>query len=304
MHQGSFIARGTRRGSDDWRASGDGMRVLRALVALVLAIGLLTLAAGPATGAPVQAAPPATVVPQLPPEVTDTSAAVSPVVWQACQATGLAIGAIVVAGALIGVPPDVGVPLNAAIATATGPVLGLFFELCQQIPLPDAPPDSATDLQVPPLPSLGRPILPAALLASELRALDASLTAAGVPFAGALGDAADDLLACAAGQNPEPDTIPSLDPDVAGSGSVDGSTSPSKIPRLTERSLDGLAGGVVDVPPSGIALPAVQAAGSSESNGSSGTMLLLVALAGLAAAGWLHAGSRRGRTSSASRPSR
>ena len=80
-------------------------------------------------------------------------------------------------------------------------MLALFFEVCQQIPLPDDPPVCAVDDQVPPLPSLGRPILLAGLLANELRALDATLSGLGAPLEGALGTAADDLLGCAEGRD-------------------------------------------------------------------------------------------------------
>src|SRR5690606_5770660 len=87
-------------------------------------------------------------------------------------------------------------------------VLALFFEVCQQIPLPDDPPVCAVDDQVPPLPSLGRPILLAGLLANELRALDATLSGLGAPLEGALGTAADDLLDCAEGRDAPEEPAP------------------------------------------------------------------------------------------------
>jgi hypothetical protein len=261
----------------------------------------LSLALGPVAPAPAEAqeAPPTNVLPTLPPEVTGATTAVSPVVWQACRATGLAIGATIVAGTLLGVPPDVGVPLNAAVAALTGPVLGLFFELCQQVPLPDDPPDCATDQQVPPLPSLGRPILPAGLLASELRALDASLTRAGLPFAGALGDLADDLLDCAAGRNPEPDA--EVTEDGAGAAPARDTEPPADRPALDSgASVDGLPapvleGGAPAAPATGEPLPSVAVAGVSDPDTATGVVAALVALGALAAAGWIHAGSGRRR---------
>jgi hypothetical protein len=258
----------------------------------LLAVVALVLAPIPAGAAPAQDATPSSVLPELPPEVAQATAAVSPVVWQACRATGLAIGAVVVAGTLLGVPADVGVPLNAVIATATGPVLGLFFELCQQIPLPDAAPDCAADQQLPPLPSLGRPILPAALLAAELRALDASLTAAGVPFAGALGHAADDLLACAAGQNPEPDPPADAEPGAA-AAEVEAPSPSQMFPSPPAGAPAATVEPVAAPPVDDVALPPATAVGVSEDDGSAGLMGLLLGVGGLAGIGWFHAGSRR-----------
>ena len=62
-----------------------------------------------------------TVVPPLPDEADPITSGVSPVMWQTCNSVGLAVGLIVLAGTLAGVPPDIGVPLNEAIATASGP---------------------------------------------------------------------------------------------------------------------------------------------------------------------------------------
>jgi hypothetical protein len=269
-----------------------GLRAAAVAGAALLACGL-AVASAPAQASTTQDAPPSTILPTLPPEVEPLTAAVSPVVWQACRGVGLAVGLTVVVGALAGVPPDVGVPLNATIATLSGPVLTLFFEVCQQIPLPDEPPDCAVDAQVPPVPSLGRPVLLAGLLASELRALDATLDLAGLPFEGALGQAADALLACAAGRNPErdpepepPDTGPSVAPATpgAGGGGFGGGApqAPSDLPDLT-------AGGSAapDLEP-----PAPRPVSTSTSD-RVGLAVALLALAGLASATWVHAGRAR-----------
>jgi hypothetical protein len=267
-----------------------------ALAAAALLVGGLAVASAPARASTTQEAPPSTILPTLPPEAEPLTAAVSPVVWQACRGVGLAVGLTVVVGALAGVPPDVGVPLNATIATLSGPVLTLFFEVCQQIPLPDEPPDCAVDAQVPPVPSLGHPVLLAGLLASELRALDAALDLAGLPFDGALGRAADDLLACADGRNPErdpdpdpepPDTGPSVAPVIPGArgdgfGRGAGPQAPSDLPDLAagDSAAPDLA-------------PAAPRPVSTSTSDRAGLAVALLALAGLASATWVHAGRAR-----------
>jgi hypothetical protein len=265
-----------------------------ALLAVVVAV--------PPTGAtPGQDLPPTAVIPPLPDELDPLTAAISPVVWQACNGVGLAVGLITLAGTLAGVPPDVVVPLNDAIGTLSGPVLRTFFEICQQIPLPEDPPDCETDQLIPLLPSLGRPFPPAALLANELRALDTALQGAGLPLDGALGDAADDLLACAAGQNPEPDPPAegepepdagsNLAPAVGTGGPSGGGARPSSTPP---------GGGIAPVPgaskggpPSGDAFPVAQPINASTGGSGTGLAMALLGLALLAALGWLHAGNPR-----------
>ncbi|MDQ2648198.1 MAG: hypothetical protein M3Z03_01445, partial [Actinomycetota bacterium] len=189
------------------RPDGRGLGGLLA-TAIVMVLLAVIIPIGPVGTSAAQEAPPTMLVPSLPDELDAVTSAVSPLVWQACKSVGLAVGLIVVAGTLLGVPPDVTVPLNEAVATTGGPVLALFFEVCQQIPLPDDPPVCAVDDQVPPLPSLGRPILLAGLLANELRALDATLTGLGAPLDGALGTAADDLLGCAEGRDAPEEPAP------------------------------------------------------------------------------------------------
>lgn len=260
---------------------------------------LVVVIAGPPTGAtPRQELPPTTVVPDLPDEVDPITAAIGPVMWQACNGVGLAVGLIVVAGTLAGVPPDVGVPLNDAIAAASGPVLLTFFEVCQQIPLPETPPDCQADQLVPLLPSLGRPFPPAALLANELRALDTALDGAGLGLEGALSDAADDLLACAAGRNPEPDASgPGAEPgSVTGTGTVppsgsDGPSSGGAGPR-GEGGTSPAPAASGEVPSSGVPFPAQPITTSGGSTGTALAMALL-GLAALAGLGWLHAGNPR-----------
>jgi hypothetical protein len=275
-----------------------------------LAVGLLAAftATTSTSAAPGQELPPVTVVPPLPDEVDPVAAAVSPVLWQACNGVGFGVGLIVLAGTLAGVPSDVGVPLNDAIATASGPVLLTFFEVCQQIPLPDEPPSCETDQLVPLLPSLGRPFLPAALLANELRALDTALDGAGLPLDGALADAADDLLACAAGRDPEPDPPrPGPEPDapdtiteptVASSGPSGGGTA-----RPSTSSASGAPSAPrapEEAPVGGGSLPVSQPVSSSGGGTGTGLALSLLGLAGLAVLGWLHAGNpRAGRATAA-----
>lgn len=269
------------------------MRVAAVLTAAIL-VGA-SIASGPAQAYPTAEAPPSTVLPTLPPEVDPLTAAVSPVMWQACRGVGLAVGLTVVLGALAGVPPEVGVPLNAAIADVSGPVLTLFFEVCQQIPLPDEPPDCAVDAQVPPVPPLGRPVPVAGLLASELRALDTALDLAGLPFEGALAQAADDLLACAEGRNPErdpdppaPDTDPIDEPALptsAGPGGFGGGRPELPSSRLPDLPASG--GPAADL------APAAARPVSSSTSDRVGLALALLALAGLALASWVHAGRAR-----------
>ena len=64
----------------------------RASVAALLACGL-AVASAPARASTTAEAPPSTILPTLPPEVEPLTAAVSPVVWQACRSVGLAVGA-------------------------------------------------------------------------------------------------------------------------------------------------------------------------------------------------------------------
>ena len=277
-------------------------RVVRGIACLAVAL-LAVVIAGPPTGAaPGQEAPPATVVPPLPDEVDPIAEAISPVMWQACNGVGFAVGLIVLAGTLAGVPPEVGVPLNDAIATLSGPVLLTFFEVCQQIPLPEEPPSCETDELIPLLPSLGRPFLPAALLANELRALDTALAGAGLPLDGALGDAADDLLACAAGRDPEPDAPASgSEPDpepgtgaapiVDSGGTSSGGGGPSSAP---------VTGGAPPAPPTpeGASAPGVPGRvalpiSSAGRDTNTGLAVALLGLAALAVLGWLHAGNPR-----------
>ena len=151
------------------RALRDGLRPamrtrlgvrLAAVAGAALLAGGLAVASAPAQASTTQEAPPSTILPTLPSEAEPLTSAVSPVVWQACRGVGLAVGLTVVLGTLAGVPPDVGVPLNATIATLSGPVLTLFFEVCQQIPLPDEPPDCAADAAGP-APPVARPPGPA-----------------------------------------------------------------------------------------------------------------------------------------------
>ncbi len=277
-------------------------RVAAGVGAALLVCGL-AVAGAPARASTTAEAPPSTILPTLPSEVEPLTAAVSPVVWQACRSVGLAVGLTVVVGALAGVPPDVVVPLNATIATLSGPVLTLFFEICQQIPLPDDPPDCAVDQQVPPLPSLGRPVPLAGLLANELRALDTALDLAGLPFESALGQAADDLLACADGRNPDrdpepepPDTGPSVSPaiPVAGGGARGGGgpQAPSDLPDLA-------AG---DSAPRDLAPPAARPVSASTADGVGRAVALLV-LTGLASVIWVHAGrARPGRRAASDGP--
>lgn len=276
------------------------VRVVAGLGAALL-VGGLVVAGGPARASTTAEAPPSTILPTLPPELEPVAVAVSPVVWQACRSVGLAVGLIVVVGALAGVPPEVGVPLNAAIATSSGPVLTLFFEVCQQIPLPDEPPDCAFDAQVPPVPPLGRPVLFAGLLASELRALDEALDLAGLPFEGALGQAADDLLACADGRNPEPDPDPGPEPEGSapttdsGSSAVSGGGGPggagATVPPPVLPDLPGAGGSATTE----LAPPAATRPVSASTSDGVGRAVALLAVAALASATWVHAGrARRG----------
>jgi len=270
-----------------------------------VAVALLTvvIAGAPTSASPGQELPPITVVPPLPDELDPITGAISPVMWQACNSVGLAVGLIVLSGTLLGVPPDVGVPLNEAIATVSGPVLLIFFEVCQQIPLPEQPPDCETDLLLPLLPSLGRPILPAALLANQLRALDTALQTAGLPLDGALGDAADDLLDCAAGRNPEPDAPtpapePDLDPDASTPPLVDaGGTSSGGAapPRAPGGGATATTSPVAPekAPVSELPLAVAQPITSSDGGTGTGLAMALLGLAVLAVLGWLHAGNPR-----------
>jgi hypothetical protein len=255
---------------------------------------------GPVGTSAAQEAPPTMLIPSLPDELDVVTSAVSPLVWQACKSVGLAVGLIVVAGTLLGVPPDVTVPLNEAVATTGGPVLALFFEVCQQIPLPDDPPVCAVDDQVPPVPSLGRPILLVGLLANELRALDATLTGLGAPLDGALGTAADDLLGCAEGraaaEEPVPDDdVPAADPnDPPSTG--DGlfpADPPAAGGSLVAPDLT-VGGGAAPERPvgEGNALP-VTALSSGRSTDGAGLALSLLGVAVVAALAWAHAGSPR-----------
>ena len=260
------------------------------------------LAAAPA-GAALEQDPPTRVVPQLPDDLDPLTAGLSPVLWQACDGVGLAVGLIVLAGTLAGVPPEAGVPLNEAIATASGPVLRTFFEVCQQIPLPETAPDCQTDQLLPLLPSLGRPLLPAALLANELRALGTSLEGAGLPLQGALGDAADALLACAAGRNPQPDA-PAADPEPDPVTAPDatepaGTGGPTRGGGAPPRSPSGGALAAPDLGPSGPApasgapLAVARPAGSADGGTSTGVAMALLGAAALAGLGWVHAGRAR-----------
>jgi hypothetical protein len=268
------------------------------VVGVAVAVGLLAavLPFGSGTPAAAQEPPRTTIVPPLPDELDPLTAGLSPIVWQACRSVGLAVGLVAVAGTLAGVPADVSVPINDVIATSGGPVLALFFEVCQQIPLPDEPPVCAIDEQVPPLPSLGRPVLLAGLVANELRALDATITGLGAPLDGALGHAADDLLACAAGQQPAPEpTGPDLDggsPAAAG-----GSMFPISPNLVGSPGTNALVTppSATPVPPStGRSIPATPVRSLGASDGA-GLALSLLGLAVVALLGWLHAGSPRRR---------
>ncbi|HVV35129.1 MAG TPA: hypothetical protein VHC63_00890 [Acidimicrobiales bacterium] len=264
-------------------------------VAVVVAVALLC-GGGPAQAGVGDAVPtPDTVVPPLPPAVDPATAAVSPVMWQACNGVGLAVGLVVVAGTLAGVPPQVGVPLNRAVATASGPALTAFFELCQQIPLPDEAPDCATDQQLPALPTLGRPVLPFALLANELRALDHTLSGAGVPLNGALSRAADNLLQCADGHNPAPDPQPeasdSVLPSRAERGDIDAGGVSGLLGSLP--SLDAEPGAAGAPAPSALDLPPVGAITTPGRAHGAALAFALLALTALSVALWVQAGNAR-----------
>jgi hypothetical protein len=183
-------------------------------------------------------------------------------------------------------------------------VLLAFFEVCQQIPLPDKPPDCETDLLLPLLPSLGRPFLPAALLANQLRALDTALQGAGLPLDGALGGAADDLVECAAGRNPEPDPaaaepVPDLAPGAIPAPIVDagGTSSGGALPPSAPSG--GAAAAPVPAPPvqapvSRVPVAIAQPISASDGGTGTGLAMALLGLAALAVLGWLHAGNPRG----------
>jgi hypothetical protein len=275
------------------------VRVGTAAAMLLLALFVIGTPAGATPG---QELPPTTVVPQLPEELEPITAGVSPVMWQACNGAGLAVGLIVLAGTLAGAPSDVVVPLNDAIAAASGPVLRTFFEACQQIPLPEEPPDCGTDQVLPLLPSLGRPILPAALLANELRALDTTLGASGVPLEGALGDAADDLLACAAGRNPEPDAVtPDPVPDHVETGVAPapsfgpggGSSGGQTASPVVRGGSTPVGTGAAEPSAPEVRLPVAQPVRTSAAATGTGLALALLAVAALAVLGWVHAGNPR-----------
>ena len=282
-------------------------RVVRWTACAMVALLAFVVTATPGAATPGQELPPMTVVPPLPDEAEPITSGVSPIMWQTCNSVGLAVGLIVLAGTLAGVPPDIGVPLNDAIATASGPVLSTFFEVCQQIPLPQTAPDCETDQLIPLLPSLGRPFLPAALLANELRALGTSLEGGGLPLDGALGDAADDLLACAAGRNPEPDdpgpgSEPELDPvetaaPVVDSDSTSGGPVPSLAPSAPGGTTPPAATAPEETPASDLQLRAARPITASDGGTGTGLAMALLGLAALAVLGWLHAGNpRSGRT--------
>jgi hypothetical protein len=279
------------------------MRVLRvAAAALVLALVAAPAHATPAPTA--RAAAPVPLVPDLPAPLDPVAEAVSPLVWQTCRAVGLVIGLTEVAGTLAGLPPSTTTSVNDVIAAATGPVLTTFFEVCQQIPLPDDPPTCAVDAQLPSLPYLGRPVLVAGLLANELRALDTAFGKLGVPLHGALGDAADAVLACAAGRDPSPaapapaPASPSAAPATALPGL--GTSVAVAAPSYDGPSLD--VGPSTDDRPVATA-PPVRAAGpvrpetrpvrASGADQGRGTAWALVGLAALAAAAWRVAGRPR-----------
>jgi hypothetical protein len=270
------------------------------MAAIGLVVGLLAVALpiGPISMSSAQDAPPIAVLP-VPDEADAVTSAVSPVVWQACRSVGLAVGLVAVAGTLAGVPPDVTVPLNEALATSGGPVLALFFELCQEIPLPDEPPLCAVDEQVPPLPSLGRPVLLAGLLANELRALDATISGLGAPLDGALGAAADDLLACVDGQQPAPDDLPAEseagDPPGREDGLLFPVAPPVRRPTATTEPLDGGR-----VTPAGSAIASgpvpVATASTVDATDGAGLALSLLGVAAIALLAWVHVGNPRSRS--------
>jgi len=277
-------------------------QVARGIACVAVTLLAVVIAGTPTGAAPGQELPPVTAVPHLPDETDPLTTAISPVMWQACNGVGFAVGLIVVAGTLAGVPPEVGVPLNDAIATASGPVLLTFFEACQQIPLPEEAPTCETDQLLPLLPSLGRPFLPAALLANELRALDTALQGAGLPLEGALADAADDLLACAAGRDPEPDapgpgSEPDLDPDTAvapivgSDGTSSGGVGPSRAP--SSGGTPPAPATPDDAPAPGVRLPVPQPVSTAGGGTGTGLAIALLGLAALAVLGWLHAGNPR-----------
>jgi hypothetical protein len=274
----------------------------RATVGVIAAVLALTVAGGAArasTGP--RASTPAPLIPALPPQVEPVTEAVSPVVWQACRAVGLVIGLTAVAGTLAGLPPSFNSSVSDLVTAATGPALTIFFEVCQQIPLPDDPPTCAVDDQVPALPYLGQPVLLAGLLANELRALDTAFTKLGVPLHGALGAAADDLLGCAAGRNPTraptPSPTPSASPNerpVRPGITVPTPVSPSLVlPSPAGEVTAPLAPQTGDV---AAPLPGTHPVSSSGSTQGRGVALGLLALAVLATLSWLWAGRPRGRT--------
>lgn len=271
------------------------------MAAIGLVVGLLAVALpiGPISMSSAQDAPPIAVLPPVPDEADAVSSAVSPVVWQACRSVGLAVGLVVVAGTLAGAPPEVTVPLNEVLATSGGPVLALFFELCQEIPLPDEPPLCAVDEQVPPLPSLGRPVLLAGLLANELRALDATISGLGAPLDGALGAAADDLLACVDGQQPAPDDLPAAseadDPPTPEDDLLFPVTPPVRRPTATTEPLRGGGATSAGSAIAGGPMP-VATASTVDATDGAGLALSLLGVAALALLAWVHVGNPRSRS--------
>ncbi len=266
---------------------------------LVLGLGLLTAPIAASTDR-AAAAPPVTVVPPLPEQLDPLAEGISPVMWEACRGVGLAVGLVAVAGTLIGVPPEASQPVNDGLAFVAGPALGVFFELCQRIPLPDDPPTCETDALVPLLPTLGRPIPPAALLANELRALGMQFVKAGVPLGSTLGDAADDLLACTHGKNPEPDEPGAEPTPITGGGGFfapgppGGNAHPiaglGDVPALGDEGFPGAPKGL------GSDLAAPQAIRASAPREGRGLAIALGLVGVLAVLGWVHAGNARSRS--------
>ncbi|MGH9273719.1 MAG: hypothetical protein ACRDZU_03640, partial [Acidimicrobiales bacterium] len=137
---------------------------------------------------------------------------------------------------------------------------------------------------------------------NQLRALDTTFQDAGLPLDGALGDAADDLLDCAAGRNPEPDASASEpDPDSApGTGAPvvesGGISSPDAAPPRAS-SGDGVStharAAPAEAPASGRPVPVAQPISSSDGGTGTGLAMALLGLAVLAVLGWLHAGNPR-----------
>jgi hypothetical protein len=119
---------------------------------------------------------------------------------------------------------------------------------------------------------------------------------------GALGDAADDLLACAAGRNPEPDAVTPdpapdhVEPGVApaptfgpGGGSSGGQTA---SPVLRGGSTP-VGTGAAEPPAPEVRLPVAQPVRTSAAATGTGLALALLAVAALAVLGWVHAGNPR-----------